>query len=198
MTTDAVGGVWRYSLDLAARAHGRAAFRVDPGRPRPRAERRASAPKRCGRSVRSSRPACRSTGPPRTRRRWQRRRDGLAALGGRGAASVHLHAPALVGPDALAGAGGRGRPFLRRHLVARGARRRRCPTISAGATRRRPQRRARAAADARRSRRPRRSCRAPMPAPSTGPARTIERGATTAPPSPRPAPGQRERERARC
>ena len=97
MTTDAVGGVWRYSVDLA---DGLAAFGIETvlavlGPPADAAQRREAEAVQGLRLVSTGLPLDWTAKVPAELDRASERLASLAALVGAG--SIHLHAPALVG-----------------------------------------------------------------------------------------------------
>ena len=99
VTTDAIGGVWRYSLTLAREwaALGVAVDLAVLGPPPDRAQRNEAAAIR-GLSLHDTGLDLDWTAPDHAA--LQRSAAGLAALArGCGSSSVHLHAPALVGAD---------------------------------------------------------------------------------------------------
>ena len=121
MTTDAVGGVWTYALDLA---RGLAALDIETvlavlgPTPTPRRPmRRAAVP---GLHPRRNRPAARLDGRA-SRRARQAPARGWPRCARRPASElVQLHAPALAAGRSVPRARRRGASLLRRHLVERG------------------------------------------------------------------------------
>ena len=120
VTTDAVGGVWRYAVDLAgglARC-GIGTVLAVMGPPANTAQRVEAETVRGLRLVQTGLPLDWTADD---RADIARASAGLASLAAlTGATAVHLHAPGAGRRPALARAGRRRRPLLRRHLVAHG------------------------------------------------------------------------------